>query len=211
MGKRIISLIVASLMLTAWAVPFTNRINLHGGEFSTKSMSLWQLEKYKYTELLRKTPLCYAPYKAYTLVDSHVHIENKQNKNWLVIDTDLIAETKDDADYNRKHAIKYKGNAKERVRQIYRYCQKTTYVAHVKTARDVLEYRQGDCAGIASAFYVMCKKNHIPVRYVIGWTKDGCHAWNRVKIKGHWYWIDPTQGYWFSIKQYKGRTVMEMW
>lgn len=211
MRKYIILLMTAMLILSSWALPFSSRVDLHGGKFSTKSMSLWQLHKFKDTELLRKSPLCWCPFKSYVLVSNHVKIECDQNRNWLIIDTDLYEAVKADAYYNRTHAKKYKGKTKTKVKKIYKYCLATAYVKHVKTARDVLEHRQGDCAGVASAFYVLCKKNKIPVRYVIGWDGGECHAWNRVKIKGKWYWIDPTLGLWLNRDQYEGRTVMEMW
>ena len=211
MRKRIASLMVVSLMLTAWAIPYTNRVNLHGGEFPTKAMSLWQLEKYKYTDLLTREPLCWCPFKSYVEVDKHVKITNKNNYNALIIDADLIALTYEHASYNKAHAIKYKGKPKTRLKKIYRYCRNTQYVIHVKYAKDVFEKRQGDCAGIASAFYVLCRKNKIPCRYVIGWTDGECHAWNQVKINGKWYWVDATLGKWISRKQFKGRTVMEIW
>ncbi len=210
MKKHIITLfIVASLIFTAWAMPFS--IDLHGGEFPTKSMALWQLHKFKYTQLLQTDPLCWCPFKSYLLVDRHVKVIDRANQNWIIVDEDLIALTKEDAEYNKAHAIKYKGKPKTRLKKIYRYCRRTGYVPHVKYARDVFEKRQGDCAGISSAFYVLCKKNHIPVKYVIGWADGECHAWNRVKIKRKWYWIDATHGLWLSRKQFKGRTVMEMW
>ena len=208
---RNISVIAVSPMLTAWAMPLPDRVDLHGGSFSTKSMSLWELHKYKDTELLRKNPLCWCPFKSYLLVGEHVKVESKNNKNYLIIDTDLTELVKEDADYNKSHAIKYKGTDREKVRKIYKYCLRTKYVLHTKYARDVFEKRQGDCAGIASAFYVMCKKNHIPVRYVIGWADDECHAWNRVKVNGKWYWIDATLELWLNRTQFAGRTVMEMW
>ena len=118
---------------------------------------------------------------------------------------------KADADYNKSHAHKYKGKPKTRLRKIYKYCHRTEYVAHVKTARDVFQKRQGDCAGISSAFYVLCKKNKIPCRYIIGWTDTGCHAWNRVKIGKRWYWCDATLGIYMKRKLPKGWSVMEMW
>ncbi len=206
-----IGLIAASMLLNSASVPFTNRVDLHGGSFSTKSMAIWELYKYKYSDLLRKSPLCWCPYKSYLLVDKYVKAEDRNNRNWLVIETDLVELVREDAKYNKAHAKKYKGTDKEKVRKIYRYCMKTQYVIHVKTARDVFENRQGDCAAIAAAFYVMCKKNHIPVRYVIGWADGECHAWNRVKIGKKWYWIDPTLGNWLWKEQYSGRTVMEIW
>lgn len=209
MIKRIISLIAVSLMLSAWAVPFN--VDLHGGTFPTRSMSVWQLYQYRDTELLRKEPLCWCPFKAYVLADRYVKVENINNYNCLVIENDLAALTIDDAIYNYQHAPKYKGKPKTRLKKIYKYCRQTQYVIHVKYARDVFEKRQGDCAGIASAFYVLCRKNKIPCRYVIGWTDGECHAWNQVKINGKWYWIDATLGKWLSRKQFKGRTVMEIW
>lgn len=183
----------------------------HGGNFATKSVSLWQMYHYKYVTMLQQEPFTWCPYKSYVLIDRYVTIENRGNLNHFRVNADLIKLTKADATYNKSHAKKYKGTTKAKIRKIYKYCKNTKYVAHVKYAKDVFQDRQGDCAGIASAFYVMCKKNHIPVRYVIGWTKDKCHAWNRVKIGKTWYWIDATQGLWLSKKQFKGRTVMEIW
>ena len=185
--------------------------DLHGGEYPTKSKTIWQLYKYKYTTLLQTDPLCWCPYKSYVLVDRYVTVSDKYNLHWLNIEADLISKVQADADYNKAHAKVYDGTTKQKVRKIYNYCRRTTYKAHVKYARDVFEMRQGDCAGISSAFYVMCRKNKIPCRYVIGWTADSCHAWNRVYIKGRWYWIDATHELWLSRKQFPNRTVLEMW
>ena len=194
---------VLSLILSA-SVPIQ-------GEYPTKSISLWELHKFKYTLLLQLEPLSWCPYKSYLMVDRYVEVRDKQNQNWLIVKANLTELVRSDADYNKAHASRYKGKPETKLRKIFRYCEQTEYVAHVKFARNVFESRQGDCAGISSAFYVLCKKNKIPVRYVIGWTKDYCHAWNRVKLNGKWYWIDATHGLWLSRKQFKGRTVMEMW
>lgn len=184
---------------------------LHGGVVDTKAVSLWQLTQIKYTYLLETYPLTYCPYKAYLAVDKYVKVYDGNNQNHIASDVSLYAECITDAKYNKAHAKKYKGTPRQRVRKIYRYCYRTKYVAHVKTARDVFEKRQGDCAGIASAFYVMCKKNKIPVRYVIGWSRHYCHAWNRVKLDGKWYWIDATLGYYLMRDLPKGWSVMEIW
>lgn len=197
--------------MTSMAVPFKSRVDLHGGSFSTRSMSLWELQRYRDTELLRKEPLCWCPYKSYQVVSEHARIENKNNKNWLIIDTDITELVKDDAKYNRAHAKVYKGTQAEKVWQIYKYCKRTKYVIHLKTAKDVFQDRQGDCAGIAEAFYVMCKKNKIPVRYVVGFDGNECHAWNRVKINGKWYWVDATLKKYLQRKQFKNRFVTEIW
>lgn len=193
------------------AVPLKSRVDLHGGQFSTRSMSLWELQKYRDTELLRKEPLSWCPYTSYQVVNQHVRIENRNNRNWLIIDTDLTELVKDDAKYNKAHAKVYKGTQAEKVWQIYKYCKRTKYVIHLKTAKDVFQDRQGDCSAISEAFYVLCKRNHIPVRFVIGWDGDECHAWNRVKVNKKWYWIDATLGKYLSRKQFKGRTTMEVW
>lgn len=195
----------------AWATPIKDRVNLHGGEFPTKSLAVWELYKYKYTELLRKSPLCWCPFESYQYVDAYVTVQKKNNRNWLCINTDLVALVKEDASYNKARAKVYKGTDREKVKKIYKYCARTEYVLHVKKARDVFDKRQGDCAGISEAFYVLCKKNGIPVRYVIGWAYGDCHAWNRVKIGKKWYWIDATLEQWLSRKQLEDRVVMEMW
>lgn len=196
---------------TVLLVLFPFSINLHGGHYYYKDRPLWRLEQYKYTTLLRTEPLTWCPFKAYTLVERYVVIRNYKNYNTLDINADLIELTKDDVLYNRTHAKRYKGKPKTRLKKIYRYCEKTEYVIHVKYARNVFEQRQGDCAGISSAFYVLCKKNHIPVRYVIGFNGDTCHAWNRVKIGRKWYWIDCTMSRYLSRKLWDNYSVMEMW
>lgn len=203
MVKRLIAITILVLF------PFS--VNLHGGHYPYKDRPLWRLEKYKYTTLLQTEPLTWCPFKSYVLVDQYVTITNRNNYNVLDINADLIELTKDDVAYNKAHAKRYKGKAKTKVKKIFRYCERTEYKIHVKYARNVFEQRQGDCAGISSAFYVLCKKNHIPVRYVIGFNGDVCHAWNRVKLKGKWYWIDATMNLWLSKELWDGYSVMEMW
>lgn len=214
MGRKetVIGLILSTAILfTSSSQSFDSRVDLHGGQTTSKTMALWELERYKYTELLRREPLCWCPYKSYLLVDKYVEVRNENNKNVLSINADLIELTRDDAEYNKSHAPTYKGTTMQKVRKIYRYCRRTRYKAHVKYARDVFEDRTGDCAAIASAFYVLCRKNHIPVRYCIGWCEGDCHAFNRVKVGKKWYYIDAALGRWLWKPLYDGYTVMEMW
>ena len=199
MGKRIT--LVLLILLSTW----------HSGDISFKDTSLWKLHQYKYTTLLQLEPFSWCPYKSYLVIDKYVEVRDKDNTNHLIIKSDIVGLVREDAEFNKSHARRYKGNPKTRLRKIYKYCHRTEYVAHVKTARDVFEKRQGDCAGISSAFYVLCKKNKIPVRYIIGWTDTGCHAWNRVKIGKRWYWCDATLGIYMKRKLPKGWSVMEMW
>ena len=184
---------------------------LHVGDLSIKDAPLWQLHKYKYTTLLQTEPFCWCPYKSYLIIDKYVEIRDRNNTNHIYINADIIALVREDAEFNKSHAKRYKGSKKTRLKKIYRYCHRTEYVAHVKTAREVFEKRQGDCAGISSAFYVLCKANKIPCRYIIGWTESSCHAWNRVKVGGRWYYVDATKGLWLRKKLPKGWSIMEMW
>lgn len=215
MNKVITALTISILLLIPQTASLD--VDLSGGAVPTKSHAIWQLYQYKYTTLLRMKPLIWCPYKAYTLIDRYVHVYGRGNENWISVDADLIALTKEDADFNKHFAKQFAQShlkaksRKKQVRRIYNYCRKTKYVIHTKYARDVFTKREGDCAGIASAFYVLCKAKGIPVRYVIGWDGNACHAWNRVKLSKRWYWIDATAGKWLKRKQYSGRTVMEMW
>ena len=208
---------VVLILLMLWAIranaSLNSKVKLTGGQFSTKSHSIWELHQYKDTVMMRRYPLCYCPYKAYLTVWHHVKIYSGDNRNWIIIDADLVDMLSEEARANRAFAkwFKVSGNRKHKVWLIYRWCKATRYIAHVKYARDVFERREGDCAAIAAAFYVLCKAKKIPVRYVMGWTKTGCHAWNRVRVGGKWYWIDATFGYWLQQEQFDGRKVMEMW
>jgi len=210
----IIALSVLWLSVKSFA-SFDSRINkaLSGGKVSTVSMPMWYLYQYRSTELMRKSPMCWTPWNAYVTLDKYVHIRCENDRYYLCFDGDIRKMLMPDAVYNRKfaRAFKVSGTKRQQVRQIYNYCRRTKYKAHVKTARQVFTTRQGDCAGIASAFYVLCKAKHIPVRYVIGWVADGSHAWNRVMLNATWYWIDCSHGLWLNREQFKGRTVMEIW
>ena len=207
MGKRIVIVLLILLPFTVYAQPFRQRVNIHGGIIRTKRMSLWEIHRYKDTELLRKYPLCYAPWKAYIAVDRYVEVRNINNYNCLVIKTDLAKIVSADAKYNKAYAKRFKGN----VQKIYKFCTKTKYVLHNKTARDAFQKRKADCAGIAAAFYVLCKAKKIPVRYIIGWYDGECHAWNRVKIRKKWYYVDCTWKRKFSKKLWKKYSIMESW
>lgn len=210
---------VVVILLMLWALTAHGSLDsrvtksLTGGAVSTKSHSLWQLHQYKDTELLQKSPLCWTPYHSFVEVWYHVKVYSGQNKNWIEVDTNLIDLLSVEAQYNKAFAKRFKvsGNRKHKVWTIYRWCKRTRYTNGKKYACDVFQTRCGDCAAIASAFYVLCKAKKIPVRYVIGWTKSGCHAWNMVKVNGKWQWIDCTFGYWMQPEQFDGRTVMEIW
>ena len=207
--------VVLFLLLMLFLIPiysqtktFDERVNIHGGITRTKRMSLWEIERYRDTKLLRKHPLCYAPWKAYLAVCYNTEVKDIGNYNCLVIKDDLVKKVSADARYNRNFAKKFKGRSFYR---IYYWLLATEYTKGKKTAREVFTERKGDCAGITAALYVICKVNHIPVRYVIGWNRDGCHAWNRVKWNGKWYWVDIAYDKYLSKKLWKGYSIMEKW
>lgn len=200
-----------------WAIranaSLNSRVRLTGGQFGFKSVSLWELHQYKDTVMMRRNPLCWCPYKAYLAVWHNVRIFSGENRNWLVIDADLTEVLQKDATFNRAFAKRFKvsGTRKNKVWRIYRWVYRIPYTSGKKTAYDAFTTHQADCAGKASAFYVLCKAKHIPVRFVIGWARSGCHAWNRVRVNGKWQWVDCTFGYWIQPEQFDGRTVMDIW
>jgi len=52
------------------------------------------------------------------------------------------------------------------------------------------------CDGISKAFVVLCQIEGIPCVRVVGYSQssDNGHAWNKVKIEGQWFIVDPTWG-----------------
>lgn len=205
----VVILIACAWMLKTSAVS----VKLTGGETAIKSKSMWQLYQYRDTTLMRKSPMRWCPYLAYRVVHDHVSIEVHDNRYWLVVDTNINKLLLPDATFNKRFAksFKAKGNRKKQLRTIYRYCRQTRRTTERYTyAKDVFQSRQGDCAAIAAAFYVLCESKHIPVRYVIGWLPSGCHAWNMVKYKGKWLYVDCTLG-WFMKRKLAGRKILEIW
>lgn len=89
--------------------------------------------------------------------------------------------------------ITKKWTQKRAIREIadylyYRNPGHTTY----RYAIDLLEGRGGNCAAHSSAFKIIMTRLGLPCEFVIGDMDDTCHAWNRVKVAGKWYYIDVT-------------------
>ena len=206
MGKRLIATV--TLLLSFTALSFGDRVNLHGGITKTKKLSLGEIERYRTVSLLRRRPLCYAPWKAYLAVSYNTEVRDMDNYNALIVKADIANMVRDDAKFNKAFAKRFQGKS---IKSIYRYVRRTDYVLHKKTAREVFTERKGDCAGQAAAVYVICKVNNIPVRYIIGWHRNTCHAYNRVKWRGKWYYMDCAMGRYLSRKLWKHYSIMEMW
>lgn len=101
----------------------------------------------------------------------------------------------------------------ECVRHRMKYNKTQPYVA------PAISSRSGNCAAYSDMFYILCKAAGYPVRFVIGYYGDICHAWNKVKIGSAWYWVDAAwydsddgMSYGFSKKLWKTHSkVFEVW
>lgn len=113
------------------------------------------------------------------------------------------------------HLMRYP--VKKRVQKIYEYIiWEYDYDENFIWLEQARKKGYANCSAYADLFYALCKASKIPVRYIIGWTKNGVeqgwHCWNRVKIKKKWYWIDCTWGNWLSRKLWKSHSrIIEEW
>lgn len=90
----------------------------------------------------------------------------------------------------------------KRVKKLYRGKTIRTLEAYELYIEDKIIYdiscpdmyktmRKGTCISYATMLKAMCDISNIPCKIYAGWASpyDG-HCWNRVKIKGKWYWVD---------------------
>lgn len=73
-------------------------------------------------------------------------------------------------------------------------CNHLTYSSG-SDAFEVLQSGQAQCGGYASLFNQLCASAGIECKYVSGCHHGDpncipCHAWNKVKLNGTWYWVD---------------------
>lgn len=90
-------------------------------------------------------------------------------------------------------------SAKDAVIKINNWiCNTVTYTQGYTTAEDALNGK-AQCCGYAKLFYYMCKNIGVECSYITGcvYSSDisttscpSCHAWNKVKIGGNWYYVD---------------------
>lgn len=231
MRTKIIAVLVvigAALLLSALLISqadakvskFDQRVTAHikGGTVKTQTMAQWELFRYKTTVLPKKYPFKYAPWKSFLAIDKYVEVSAVSDRNTLVIDPELYRSIQPEAEANRVKAkrilkrYKVRGKKKAAVKKIRRYVRTGKYITGVKSAGDFFDQHGGDCAAHASAVYVLCKVQGIPVRYCIGGAWGSCHAWNRVKYGGKWYWVDETLDQPPARKLWDGyKKPMEMW
>jgi len=70
-----------------------------------------------------------------------------------------------------------------------------------RTALGALDMRRAVCEGFARGFKALAEKAGYETKYVLGWSSDGFHAWNAVKINHKWYYIDPTSRLTFTSEE----------
>ena len=175
----------------------TDRL-ITGGTVTSQVLAVWELEKYKETQLPKKYPFCYCPWESYVAIDRYITIEARPKTNAFIIDKALYETVDPIAEQTRTEAkailkrIGVKGKTKADYLKIRKYVRGGKDIKGVKTALGFFQNYGGDCCGYASAVYVLCKAQGIPVRFVIGSWLGRLHAWNRVKLGGVWYWADET-------------------
>ncbi len=194
--------VLLSVALISQADAKVQGVPIKGGTYKTMTASQWQLHRYKSVTLLKRYPFKYAPWRSYVLIDKYVTVSADLKHNLLIIDPQLYQAIKPEADQNRATAkrilkrYRVRGKGKTAYKKIRRYVRKGKYITGIKSAQGFFENHGGDCSAHASAVYVLCKVQGIPVRYCIGAYDNGngfdCHAWNRVKLNGTWYWVDET-------------------
>lgn len=124
----------------------------------------------------------------------------------------------------RKAKVKNSDSDREAVRKIaYWICKHTRYAfgKYDNTEAGTLFSKgKGVCRDYSDAFWAMCKVSGIQCEYYAGTvTGGGRHGWNRVKIKGKWYWIDVTwmdcgkpinKNYYLKRKLWKNHKITEL-
>ena len=175
----------------------TNKL-ITGGTVKTQIYAQWELWKYKETQLPKKYPFKYAPWESYQAIDKYVIVGSDLKHYTLEIDPKLYEEIKPIADRTKTRAKQIlksrgvKGTSKTAYMKIRKYVRGGADIEGVKSAIGFFDNYGGDCCGYASAVYVLCKVQGIPVRFVIGSWLGYLHAWNKVKLDGKWYWVDET-------------------
>lgn len=140
--------------------------------------------------LIPKTDLKWSSYHAYKLLADDQLVKTKDVRR-------LIEAAQQNQAWAKRTVKKLKLmklSPKKRVLRILRYIARLyTYDIRVRFVEDARRLKRANCAAYADTMYILCKASGIPVRYIIGYDGDACHAWCRVKINKKWYWSDPTR------------------
>jgi len=100
--------------------------------------------------------------------------------------------------YERVKKI-YKGKNLKTIKAFHGYIEwKITY--KLKNPDMYKSMKRGSCVAYSTMLKVMCDICDIPCRIYAGWRDpENGHCWNRIKIKGKWYWSDAC---WFDNSMY---------
>ena len=139
---------------------------------------------------IRKGDWQWSSYHAYRFLEGFDYVSTKSVKELVVI-------SRSNEKWARKIIKKLKlkkYSKKQRVYKILNWIARTySYDVTQKYVEQSRKTHRANCSAYADTFYVLRKAAKIPVRYIIGFDSGVCHAWNRVKVKGKWYWSDPTR------------------
>lgn len=217
----LLSVLLISQVDISFATTFDQKIKTaikHGGTVEAQDKAQWELHKYIDTKIRRSEPFCYCPWIGYLAIARNTEVGVSNNWNCIRIKKEAYESVIDEASDNKATAqailkeIGAKGTGWSAYRKIHSYMQDSRYITGIKSAKGFFEHKGGDCAAYSSAFYVLCKVQGIPVRWCMGACGTACHAWNRMKIKGKWYWVDETMNFAPKRKPYADRQrPMEMW
>ena len=111
-----------------------------------------------------------------------------------------------------KSITKGKTTERAKVLAINNYvCKKLTWRDNAGTLDIALRTKYAKCTGYATLFMALCEQCSIKCCQVAGEAHGG-HDWNRVRVDGVWYYIDPTwndqtgNGYLLSKKLWRDHT-----
>ena len=156
-------------------------------------------------KLIKRIRSTTAPEKSFRGYDARVYRELARylNSEWhikydgCIIVTDVKAVQKRIISVRKVNKILYR-----RTRKLYRGRNMKTLEAFEQYIEDKITYhlpnpdmyksmRYGTCVSYATMLKAMCDMSGIPCRIYAGWATpwDG-HCWNRVKVKGRWFWAD---------------------
>ena len=164
------------------------------------SLSLPECQYYLDQLIYNTTVLKYATYHTYKTLKETDAIRLKQGKTYCVFVVNgadlsaLVAECLGNRDQANK-VIKKLGitaatPARKAINQIKEYLYYFPHDDNFKWANGLFHGIGGNCAAYASAFKTIMNLLGYPCEFLIGWTDGYCHAWNRVKISGVWFYID---------------------
>ena len=156
-------------------------------------------------KLIKRIRSTTAPEKSFRGYDARVYRELARylNSEWhikydgCIIVTDVKAVQKRIISVRKVNKILYR-----RTRKLYKGRNMKTLEAFEQYIEDKITYhlpnpdmyksmRYGTCVSYATMLKAMCDMSGIPCRIYAGWATpwDG-HCWNRVKVKGRWFWAD---------------------